>query len=190
MALRLDSENIQAGMQMAQGGNPTVEAIRGVVQRYKDVQAQRQQQAGELDLFKRKSEAEFDVFKKQEEFKTSQKATETEAMRGFEIKKMEKEQGFKREMESAKRMGGLREIKYKNKLAGASEEDLKLWKQAEDEVVTRLGGSAMMGIRSKGDQYYNLIEERYNELKERFGGGISAPVAKPPDEENLATVNW
>jgi len=63
MALRLSTENIQAGMQMAQGGNPTVEAIKGVIQRYKDLRAQKEQIAGQVSLHKQKLGAEYDVKK-------------------------------------------------------------------------------------------------------------------------------
>lgn len=189
MALQFPSENIQLGMQMAEGGNPTAEALRSVVQRYKDLRTARETQAGEMDLYKRKSDMEFEGFKKQEEYKAGQKATETESMRQFELKKMGLEQSFKREESSAKRMGGLRDIKYKAKLKGLSGEDLTLWKQAEDEVLTKLGGSAMMGLQRNSEQYYDQIEERYNQLKSRFGGGPTTPITQPTDG-SIEETNW
>jgi len=55
----------------------------------------------------------------------------------------------------------------------AKEQDnLKLWKQAENEVVTALGGASMVGLDEESrSQYYPAIYNRYTQLKEQFGKG-------------------
>lgn len=47
--------------------------------------------------------------------------------------------------------------------------EIDLWKQAEKETLSSLGGSSMMGLsRDKQAQYYPAIENRFLELKKQF----------------------
>jgi hypothetical protein len=64
--------------------------------------------------------------------------------------------------------------------------DLKVWKQAEDEVTTSLGGSAMVSIDEESRaQYYPQIMGRYLELKRQFNpvGGATAPSVNPIQQQ-------
>lgn len=70
--------------------------------------------------------------------------------------------------------------------------DIQLWRQAEDEVTTQLGGAQMIGIADPQarKKYYSLIEKRFNELKEKMTG-ISKPMGEMKqtiEEQAIAEV--
>jgi hypothetical protein len=65
--------------------------------------------------------------------------------------KAQREQTWEKEKMGIESKNKLKEIMLKNTFAQKSAKklgdmDLKVWKQAEDEVTTSLGGSAMVGI--------------------------------------------
>ena len=56
---RLNMDVFNTGVQMGSQSNSIGNAMRGVVQRYKDLRTQREAQAGELSLYKEKLKAEY-----------------------------------------------------------------------------------------------------------------------------------
>lgn len=65
--------------------------------------------------------------------------------------------------------------------APTSGRDLKLWKQAEKEVLSSLGGSMWMGLdKGARTQYLPAIHKRYLELKSILENGNVSPTKQEP----------
>jgi hypothetical protein len=159
-------ESFQTGYNLGNKPNAIGTAILGVMDRYQQKQTMDQELGNKLKLA-------------QWESKNITGPADTA--------KFEREKGWEREKMGIEGKNKLKEIMLKNTFAQKSAKklgdmDLKVWKQAEDEVTTSLGGSAMVGIDEESRaQYYPQIMGRYLELKRQFNpiGGATTPSANP-----------
>ncbi len=68
----------------------------------------------------------------------------------------------------------------------ATDRNIKLWKQAEDEVKTKSGAGGFIPLsEDQQEEFFPAILARYNELQQQFGGqpGIPTGVDNPIDED-------
>ncbi len=163
-------ESFQTGYNLGNKPNAIGTAILGVMDRYQQKQLMDQELGNKLKLSQ----------------------WESQNITGpAEQAKFEREKGWEKEKMGMESKNKLKEIMLKNTFAQKSAKklgdmDLKVWKQAEDEVTTSLGGSAMVGIDEESRaQYYPQIMGRYLELKRQFNpiGGATTPSVNPIQQQ-------